>query len=279
VSKGAKSQKAILTLVLLIALASMFAIPLVWTVLTSMKSAQEFAKEPERFIPRHFVFDNFSKAWNALPFPIFVRNTVVIAVLGTFGQVLSSSLVAYGFSRFRFKGRNTLFGILLATMMLPSQITMIPVFLIWRDLGAIDTFIPLIAPSFFGSAFSVFLVRQFLLGIPTELDEAATIDGAGYLRIWWSVLLPNSGVVLATVGVFAFFANWDAFEGPLIYLNSPDHYTLSVGLRMFQDTDGSTAFEQVMAASLIHILPTIVIFFCAQRYFLKGIATTGLGGR
>jgi multiple sugar transport system permease protein len=266
-------------LLILVSLAVAFAIPLLWTVSAALKSAQEFAKEPNRLIPRHFAFDNLGKAWRALPFAAFVRNTIFISVVGTFGQVVSSSLVAYGFARFRFRGRDSLFAVLLGTMMLPGQITMIPVFLIWRDLHAIDTFIPLIVPSFFGSAFSIFLIRQFFLGIPQELDEAATIDGAGYLRIWWSVLLPISGTALATVGVFAFFANWDAFEGPLIYLNSPQNYTLSVGLRMFQDTDGTTAFEQVMAASLIHIVPTILIFFCAQRYFLKGIAMSGLGGR
>ena len=271
--------RSFLLFAVLLALASVFAIPLLWTVSTALKSAQEFARDPSRLIPAHPVFENFGKAWNALPFTVFVRNTVFVAVVATGATVLSSSLVAYGFARFRFWGRNALFGAMLGTMMLPSQITLLPVFLIWRDLRLIDTFVPLIAPAFFGSAFSVFLIRQFFLGIPHELDEAATIDGAGYLRIWWSILLPISGPALATVGVFSFFANWDAFEGPLIYLNSMDNYTLSLGLRTFQGTDGSTRFEQVMAASLIHVLPTIVIFFCAQRYFLKGIAMTGLGGR
>jgi multiple sugar transport system permease protein len=263
---------------LLIGIACVFAIPLLWTVSAALKSSQEFAHEPERLWPRHVVFENFGKAWTALPFAIFVRNTVVISVLATFGQVVSSSLVAFGFARFKFIGRDALFGLLLATMMLPGQVTMIPVFLIWRDLHAIGTFIPLILPSFFASAFSVFLLRQFFLGIPRELDEAAALDGAGHLLVWWKILMPVSGAALATVGVFAFFANWDSFEGPLIYLNDPQTYTVSVGLRMFQDTNG-TAFEQIMAASLIHIVPTIVIFFCAQRYFLKGIAISGLGGR
>jgi multiple sugar transport system permease protein len=265
--------------VVLIGLAAVFAVPLLWTVSTALKPAQEFAREPDRLLPKHVVLENFGKAWTALPFSIFVRNTLFVSVTCTFAQVISSSLVAYGFARFRFWGRDLLFAALLGTMMLPSQITLLPAFLIWRDLRAIDTFIPLIVPSFFGSAFSVFLVRQFFLSIPRELDEAATIDGAGYLRIWWQVLLPISGTALATVGVFAFFANWDSFEGPLIYLNSEDHFTLSLGLRMFQGTEGSTRFEQVMAASLIHVVPTIVIFFFAQRYFLKGIALTGMGGR
>jgi multiple sugar transport system permease protein len=277
--RNRRGSQTVLVLILLVALATLFAIPLLWTVSTALKSAQEFAREPDRLIPRHIVLENFGIVWNSLPFPTFVRNTVFISVVATLAQVISSSLVAYGFARFRFWGRDALFGALLGTMMLPSQITLMPVFLIWRDLHAIDTFLPLIVPSFFGSAFSVFLVRQFFLGIPRDLDEAATIDGAGHFKIWWKVLLPLSGAALATVGVFSFFANWDSFQEPLIYLNSSENYTLSLGLRMFQDTDGSTRFEQVMAASLIHVVPTIVIFFCAQRYFLKGIALTGLGGR
>lgn len=271
--------RSVFVFALLCAIALFFAIPLLWTLSTALKSAQEFSREPDRLLPRHLALENFGIVWNALPFPIFVRNTLFIAVVATAAQVLSSSLVAYGFARFRFRGRNLLFAALLGTMMLPGQITMMPVFLIWRDLRAIDTFLPLIVPSFFGGAFSVFLVRQFFLSIPHDLDEAATIDGASYLRIWWSVLLPISSTALTTVGVFSFFANWDAFDGPLIYLNSPEHATLSLGLRMFQDTEGATRFEQVMAASLIHIVPTIIIFFCAQRYFLKGIALSGLGGR
>jgi ABC-type glycerol-3-phosphate transport system permease component len=187
-------------------------------------------------------------------------------------------LVAYGFSRFEFKGRGLFFGLLLSTMMLPGQVTMIPVFMIWREFRAIDTFAPLIVPSFFGSAFFIFMLRQFFLSIPKELDEAAMIDGAGYLRIWWHVILPCSAPAIATVSIFTFLGQWDNFEGPLIYLNSPEKYTVAIGLRMFQDTFGGN-FEQVMAASLIHILPTIVIFFCAQRYFLKGITLSGLGGR
>lgn len=263
---------------LLFAIGALFMIPLLWTVSAALKSSQEFARNPQRLWPAHVVFENFGKAWRALPFPAFVRNTVFISVTATLGQVISSAFVAYGFSRFQFWGRNALFGMLLATMMLPGQVTMIPVFLIWRDLHAIDTFYPLIVPSFFASAFSVFLIRQFFLGIPKELDEAAALDGAGHIRIWWKILMPLSGPVLATVAVFAFFANWDSFDAPLIYLSSTEKYTVSIGLRMFQDTNG-TAFEQIMAASLIHIVPTIVIFFCAQRYFMKGIAISGLGGR
>lgn len=258
---------------------ALFSIPLLWTVSTSLKTPQEIANDPTRLLPKSFAFENFYKAWTELPFNTFVLNTIFITVICTVAQVLTGSLVAYGFSRFQFRGRNFLFYTMLATMMLPGQVTMIPVFMIWRDLGAIDTFYPLIVPAFFGGgAFNIFLLRQFFLTIPQEIDEAAMIDGASYVKIWWRILLPLSGPAIATVAVFSFIGHWDDFMGPLIYLNSPEKYTVSIGLRMFQDTFG-TDLERLMAASLIHILPTIVLFFCAQRYFLRGINLSGLGGR
>ena len=264
---------------ILIAASLLFTIPFLWTLSTAMKSGQEIASDPSRLIPAQPTLQNFSKAWTALPFPRFVLNTVFITVVATLAQVLTGSLVAYGFARFQFRGRNVLFYLMLATMMLPGQVTMIPVFMIWRELRAIDTFYPLIVPAFFGGgAFNIFLLRQFLLGIPRELDEAAMIDGAHYFTIWWRILLPLSAPAVATVAIFSFIGHWDAFDGPLIYLNSPEKYTVSIGLRMFQDSFG-TNLEQLMAASLIHILPTVVLFFCAQRYFLKGISLSGLGGR
>lgn len=259
--------------------ACVFAFPLLVCLSTALKTSQEYASAPDRLIPRTFAWGNFPKAWTALPFTTFVGNTLVIAVAATIGSVLTSSLVAYGFARFRFRLSGPLFWLLLSTMMLPSQVTMIPVFLIWRAVHGIDTFLPLIVPAFFGGgAFSVFLMRQFFLSLPREFDEAAMLDGAGYLRIWWQVLMPLCGPALATVSVLSFIGQWDNFEGPLIYLNSPEKYTVSLGLRMFQDSYG-TDFAQLMAASLIHITPTILIFFAAQRYFLRGLNISGLGGR
>lgn len=271
-------MKKIVVFLLLVLGAAMFAVPLLWTVSAALKTTAEYHSAPDRLIPQHPTLANFGKAWTALPFNLFVRNTVFVTVLCTLGQVLSSSLVAYGFARFEFRGRNLMFGLLLATMMLPGQVTSIPVFMIWRELHALDTFVPLILPSFLGGAFNVFLLRQFLMGVPKELDEAAMVDGAGPVRVWWSILLPAMGPALATVAIFTFLGQWDNFEGPLIYLNSPEKYTVAIGLRMFQDTFGGD-FEQVMAATLVHIVPTIVVFFLAQRYFVKGIATSGLGGR
>ena len=272
-------NRRLLLYIPLIAGGVIFSVPFLWLLSTALKSTQEYATNPGGFIPHHLELSNFQKAWTALPFARFVLNTAFIAVVATIAQVLSGTLVAYGFSRFEFRFRNALFYVMLATMMLPSQVTMIPVFLIWRSLGAIDTFYPLIIPAFFGGgAFNIFLLRQFFLTIPREFDEAAMLDGAHFVTIWWRILLPLSTPAIATVAVFSFIGHWDSFDGPLIYLNTPEKYTVALGLRMFQDSFG-TNFEQVMAAAAIHILPTIVLFFCAQKYFIKGTNLSGLGGR
>lgn len=275
---GHPLSKAAVFLLLVLG-ATAFSVPLIWTFTTSLKTNEEIAKDPTRLIPTHATLENFPGAWNALPFGTFVSNTVFVAIFATLGTVLSATLVAYGFARFKFKGKNFLFYTMLSTMMLPAQVTMIPVFMIWRSLGAIDTFIPLILPAFLGGgAFNIFLLRQFFLTIPVELDEAMLLDGASYIGVWRHLILPLSGPVLATVTLFSFVGNWDNFEGPLIYLNSPERFTVAIGLRMFQDTFG-TNVNQLMAATSIHLVPTLVLFLAAQRYFIKGIATTGMGGR
>jgi len=264
--------------VLLCAGAALFSVPFLWTVSTALKTNEQVFAVPPEWIPRPPQWENFQRAWTELPFPVFVRNTVLITVLSVIGQVLSASLVAYGFARFRFWGRTFFFYLMLSTMMLPAQVTMIPVFLFWRELRLIDTFAPLTVPAYFGGgAFTIFLLRQFFMSIPKQLDEAAMIDGATPFGIWWRVLLPLSRPALVTVVLFSFLAHWDDFMGPLIYLNSMENYTVSIGLRMFQDMFGSQ-LELLMAASLIHIVPTIILFFIGQRYFVKGIALTGLKG-
>ena len=258
--------------------AALFSVPFLWTISTAFKAKEQVFAVPPQWIPQPMQWGNFKEAWTVLPFPTFVANTVFVTLTATFGQVLSASLVAYGFARFQWRGRNVLFYLMLSTMMLPSQVTMIPVFLLWRQLGMIDTFVPLIAPAFFGGgAFTIFLLRQFFMSIPRDLDEAAMLDGASPFGIWWRILLPLSRPALITVVLFSFLAHWDDFMGPLIYLNSREKYTVSIGLRMFQDTFG-TDLNLLMSASLIHILPTILLFFVAQRYFIKGIAMTGLKG-
>lgn len=263
----------------LLALSALFAIPFLWTLSTALKSAQDVFGYPPQWIPDPPHWDNFEKAWTSQPFDFWVLNTLFVTLVSTLGGVLSASLVAYGFARFRFRGKNLLFVILLATMMLPSQVTMIPVFMIWREFHAVDTYWPLTAPAWLGGgAFFIFLLRQFYMSVPRELDEAAKLDGAGYVRIWWHVLVPLSKPALATVCVFSFMNHWDDFMGPLIYLNTPEKYTVSIGLRLFQDAYG-TSMELLMAAALIHAVPMILIFFFAQKFFVKGIATTGFGAR
>ncbi len=253
-------------------------IPFIWTVSTALKTPEQVYLLPPRWIPSPISFANFAKAWTALPFALFLRNTMFVTGMCLIGQLFSASLVAYGFARFKFTGKTALFYMLLGTMMLPGQVTMIPTFLIWRNFRLIDTFYPLIVPAYLGGgAFTIFLLRQFFMSIPRDLDEAAMIDGCSYFGIWWRIILPLSKPALTTVVIFSFLSHWDEFMGPLIYLQSMEKYTVSIGLRLFQDQYGAQ-LDLLMAASLIHILPCIILFFVAQRYFIKGIVMSGIKG-
>jgi multiple sugar transport system permease protein len=221
--------------------------------------------------------------------PQWTLNTVIITVSSVIGQVLSSSLVAYAFSRLRWRGRDTLFSLVLATMMLPSVVTMIPQFVLFANLPAFgfmgsrvwtNTFLPLIVPAFTGSAFYIFLLRQFMRGIPQDLSDAARIDGAGELRIWWSVIMPMTKPALAVVAIFTFQGAWQDFMGPLLYLQSEKWYTLQLGLRQFEAAaGGSPAWHWLMAASLMVMLPVLIVFIAFQRYFIEGFNFSGLAGR
>jgi multiple sugar transport system permease protein len=205
----------------------------------------------------------------------WLRNSLLIAVLGVVTVVLSSSLVAYGFARLRFHGRRFLFALVIATYMVPSAITMVPTFLIWNELGLVGTFYPLWAGNLFGSAFYIFMLRQFFLSIPQDLSDAARIDGAGYFRIYWSIMLPLIKPALAAVAVFEFQAKWNDFLIPLIYLNRPSMYTMSLGLGTFR-SEYETQWALLMAASVIFTVPMIALFFLAQRYFVTGVVSSGL---
>ena len=260
--------------------AALFIFPFFWTVTTALKSYKQAFAYPPVWIPDPPMWSNFKEAWTTLPqpFQIFVLNTYTIAFLATLGTILSCSLVAYGFARFEFKGRKALFLLLLSTMMLPGQVTMIPVFVLWNKLHLVDTFAPLVLPAWFAtSAFSVFLLRQFFMTIPKELDEAAMIDGCSYFGIWWRIIMPLSRPALVTIVILSFLGEWNDFMGPLIYMNSLGNYTVSIALNMFRDLF-YVRLELLMAASLIHILPVIILFFAAQKYFIKGITMTGLKG-
>jgi multiple sugar transport system permease protein len=227
-------------------------------------------------------WENYSDALDFLPEEthkglIYVWNTVYITILSILGTLLSSSLVAYSFARLRWPGRDALFLVLLATMMLPGAVTMIPVFLIFRGLGWVDTLRPLWIPSFFGGAFSVFLLRQFFMTIPTDLEDAAKIDGCSYFGIYWRIMLPLIKPALAALTIMTFMGSWNNFMGPLIYINSPEKMPLAYALQLFQGAH-SAEYGLLMAASTLVMLPVLIVFFFTQRYFIQGITLTGIKG-
>jgi ABC-type glycerol-3-phosphate transport system permease component len=268
--------------ILAILTAIMFSLPFLWTLGSSLKSSQEIFAFPPTMFPAVPRWENYSDVFRLAPFLRFIGNTIFITAFAMVGQILSASAVAYGFSRFRFPGRDALFFVVLSTMMLPWQVTIVPQFLLFRYLGWLNTFMPLIVPSFFGGgAFYIFLLRQFFMTIPRDLDEAAKLDGASSVRIFWSIILPLSGPAIATVAIFSFLQHWNEFIGPLIFLNTEDKYTLSIGLRYFiaNPFESDEPREAIlMAASLIVAAPSLLLFFIAQKYFVQGIVTTGLKG-
>lgn len=274
--KAARTGYAITVYVLLGIGSLAFLFPLVWMLSTALKpDAQLFAYPPE-WIPRPPMWGNFKAAIEYFPFWLYFRNSTIVTVLAVFGQVFSASIVAYGFAKLRWPGREVVFFLVLATLMIPSQVTMIPQFVIFTRIGWVDTLLPLIVPSFFGGgAFNVFLFRQYYRTIPREYNDAAKIDGASDWRIFWQIILPQSKPVIATASIFAFLWTWNDFMGPVIYLHSPQNFTLPIGLRAFQQQTG-TEWDLLMAASLIVMIPVIALFFFLQRYFVQGMALSGL---
>ena len=265
--------------VILSAVALTLALPLIWLVSTSLKTGGQTFLMPPKWIPDPFVWSNYSEAFRAVAFHEYIWNTARIVFFATAGTLVTASLAAYAFARLRFPLREPLFLLVLSTIMLPSIVTLIPTFIVFRTLGWIDTFMPLIVPLWFGGgAFNIFLFRQFFMTIPLELDEAARIDGASNFRIYWGVILPLSKPVLATIAVFAFIHHWNDFFEPLIYLQSPENWTMAIGLRGFRGLY-STEWNLMMAASTAMILPLLILFFFAQRYFVSGIQMSGLAGR
>lgn len=270
-----------LTQLILILSSFIMLIPFFWLVSTSLKVRGTEFIFPPVWIPRPVVWSNYYTAIfeSSLPFARFLLNTSVITGANMLAVLLSASLAGFGFARMRFPGREKLFLLVLSTLMLPEVVTMIPSYLLFRSLGWIDTFLPLIVPTIFGGgAFNVFLFRQFFRGIPYELDEAARIDGAGVVQTYLKVIMPLSRPVVTSVMIFTFLGNWNSFMAPLIYLNSVEKMTLAVGLRAFQGLRG-TEWNLMMAAATVMMVPVFVVFFAAQRYFIQGIVTTGFGGR
>jgi multiple sugar transport system permease protein len=262
--------------VLLVVLAVGFLVPFAWMLSTSLKPLNETMTLPPKWIPTRPQWHNSADAIDAMGyFWHYAGNSFFLCVMTVIGTVMSSSLVAYGFSRLEWRGRNQLFLVLLATMMVPFPVIMVPTYNLFKHLGWIGTFRPLWVPAFFASAFNVFLLRQFFLGLPQEMSEAARIDGCSELQIFFRIILPLCRPALLVVALFQFMYTWNDFLAPLIYLAEQKDYTLALGLQSFQSQQGGTAWHQLMAASTMVVLPVIVLFFLAQRSFIEGIATTG----
>lgn len=282
--RQARTRKAV-TYAILIALSCVSLVPLLWMVSTALKPIEETMVNPPQWIPSQMMWENFGKAvtydsdkLGFDPMVVYARNTLFVCLLSVLGTVMSNAVVAYSFARLKWPGRDLIFAITLATMMVPFPILMVPLFQQYTEFGWLGTFRPLWVASWFGSAFSIFLLRQFYRTIPFELSEAAKLDGCSEWGIFTQVILPLAKPALAVVALFSFMGTWNDFLGPLLYLQSQDMMTLAVGLRSFQSQAGGTAWNLLMAASTMVILPVVVLFFFTQKTFIQGIATTGLKG-
>lgn len=255
--------------------------PFVWLVRSALMGDDQIFISPPEWIPDPVVWTNFTDALTAVPFFRYFLNTMIIEVFVVTGTVLTCSLAAFSFSRLRWRGRNLVFGLLLTGVMLPYAVTLVPTFVMWGYLGALDTFIPLTVPAWFagagGGVFNIFLLRQFFLTIPFELDEAAYIDGATPWQVFWRIIMPNSKPAIVVVVIFTFIGVWNDFLGPLLYLSDESKFTLALGLASFQSTY-TAQWGLLMAASLMVILPIIILFFVLQRYFVEGVTLTGVKG-
>jgi len=262
------------THMVLVGLLVLFLGPFFWLVSTSLKTNKAMFRMPPQWVPNPATAEHYGDALTKFPALRYMGNTMVIVLFTTIGTVLSCSMAAYAFSRLRWPDRGLIFSLLLATMMIPAQVTMIPVYILFSKIHWVDTFLPLIVPAFFGNAFFVFLLRQFFLTIPEELLEAARLDGAGEWRVFWQVVLPLSKPALLTVMIFTVLRAWNDFMGPLIYISSEKKRTLALGLAHLHGVQG-TEWGLLMAASMLMVLPAVLLFFVAQRFFIEGIALTG----
>ncbi len=275
-SKTAHILQRLCLYVLLLAGAVVFILPFVWMLSTSLKPLNETMTVPPRWLPSHIQWDNYPRAIEEMKmFWRYTGNTVYLCAMTVIGTVLSSALAAYGFSRIEWRGRDKVFVLVLATMMIPFPVVMVPLYTLFRELGWIGSFKPLWVPSFMAGAFNVFLLRQFFLTLPKELSEAAKIDGASEWQVFCQVILPLAKPALIVVALFQFMATWNDFLGPLIYLTDQSDFTLALGLQAYQSREGGTDWHYLMAASTLVVIPVVVLFFFTQRYFVEGIATTG----
>ncbi len=270
---------SVLTLITLVIGAIVILIPFFWMLTTSLKRAGDVYISPPQWIPPDPQFVNYVTAITRLNFAVHATNTFMIVTLVMLGTLFSASFAAYGFARLNAPGRDFIFMILLGTLMLPWAVTMVPTYLMFNAMGWVNTFLPLIVPAFFGNAFYVFLMRQFYITIPRELEESAMIDGATIYQTWWYIMLPLSGPVMATIAVFTFVGTYNDFFTPLIYLNDESKRTIAVALTYFQGSPRiGPQMHLLMAAVTMSIVPPIILFILAQRYFVRGIAMTGIKG-
>ncbi|HRW09874.1 MAG TPA: carbohydrate ABC transporter permease [Caldilineaceae bacterium] len=263
---------------LLTGIAGFFLLPWVWMISTSLKNPQELAVYPIIWIPDPIRWDNYLEAFGRAEFPRYLINTLLVAVPSVIGSILSNALVAYGFARIRWPGRDWVFGMVLATLILPGFVTFIPLYLIFKQLNWINSYLPLVVPTFLANPFFVFLLRQFFMALPEELSDAARVDGASEFRIFLQIVLPLARPALATVALFQFIGSWNDYFGPLIYLNDKALYTISLGIANMRASYGFSNFAWIMAATCMSVLPIVMLFFFAQRTFIEGIALTGLKG-
>jgi ABC-type glycerol-3-phosphate transport system permease component len=270
--------KHLILYLILITLSIFYLLPLYWMISTSLKQTGSEMVIPPQWVPNPIVWQNYVDVFVQVPLTLYIRNSLIITLTATLFGVLTASLAGYGFARTQFPGRNFLFTLCIASLMLPETVTLIPEFILFRRIGWVNSFLPLIVPwSLAGSAFAVFLFRQYCLTIPVELDEAARVDGAGTLRIWWVIIVPLSKAVLATMAILSFIHHWNEFLRPLIYLGRPELRTLALGLRAFRG-EYQLAWNYMMAVALIMLVPILVLFFLAQRQFVQGIVMTGIKG-
>jgi multiple sugar transport system permease protein len=263
------------------ALGLMFMFPFAWTVASSLKQPRELFIFPPSFFPEKAQLENYITIFRDFPFDRWYLNSFIIVTLNTAGVLVTASLVAYGFARFNFRFRNILFILVIATMMMPPQITLIPRFILFDKLGWLNTLLPLWVPAWFGGTpFAIFLMRQFMLTLPKDLDEAAILDGASYVRVFWEILVPLCKPALATLAIINFIAVWNEFLDPVIFISSVNKFPVAVGLWYFQAQPMSTTptAHLLLAASVTTIIPPIILFFAFQRYFVRGVALTGLKG-
>lgn len=266
-----------LAYVCLIVASAFFMIPFIWLLSTSLKPLTQIFTFPPEWIPRPILWSNYSRAVEYIPFWTYLKNTAIITIVSTLGVIISCPLVAYSFAKLEYRGRGILFFVTLAVMMIPGQVTMIPLFLLFTKLGWVGTPLPLIVPQFFGVPIYIFLLRQFFMGLPDALREAARLDGASEFRIYLQIMFPLAKSAILAVALFQFMGSWTDFMGPLLYLTNEPSYTVSLGLQQFQSQKGSE-WGLLMAVSTLMTLPIIVLFFFLQKTFISGITFSGIKG-